>query len=96
MLAWIRTSLAFVATGLGVATVRELVGDQAVLTTLAVGSCLVAICCTIAGWTRWRAVLVAMHSDRPYPSAWWPLALACAAAGLGVLALVGTATLSRT
>jgi putative membrane protein len=68
-LAWIRTSLGFLAAGAGVAAVSQLVGHLSI--ELKLVSLLLLVCgmvCAMGSFVRWTRSERAMRTGRPLPS----------------------------
>ncbi len=93
LLAWLRTSLAFVAAGIGAATLTELVGDRPIMRAAAVLASVVGAVSAVTAYVRWGRVERALRQRLPMPSPVLGLVLVLAVvlvAGLGtVLGLVG-------
>lgn len=93
LLAWLRTSLAFVAAGIGAAALTELVGDRPIVRTAAVLASLVGAVSAVTAYVRWGRVERALRQRLPLPSPVLGLVLVLTVvlvAGVGtVLGLVG-------
>jgi putative membrane protein len=89
-LAWVRTSLALLAAGVGLDAV-DLDGSRSLQTALAVALLLLGLGSVVAAWGRWARSERAVRLDRPLPSttvlAWLALALLLVAAGLVLVVL---------
>ncbi|HEY1134078.1 MAG TPA: DUF202 domain-containing protein [Nocardioides sp.] len=88
-LAWIRTSLAFVAGGVAVDAV-DLGLDDGVRTPLAILLVVLGIVCAVASWARWARTERALRRSAPLPGS--PLGVVVAL-GLVVASLVVLASL---
>lgn len=67
LLAWLRTSLAFVAAGIGAVAITDLVGDQRLLRGAAVLASLVGAVSAVTAYVRWGRVERALRLSRPLP-----------------------------
>ncbi len=88
-LAWVRTSLGFLAAGVAVAAVARL--DERLGLEVRVASLLLVLCglaCAVGAWSRWMANERAMREGRPLPSS--PLLLVL----VGVVVVVGLVALA--
>ncbi len=68
LLAWLRTSLAFVAAGIGAVALTELIGDEPLVRVAAVVACLVGAASAVTAYVRWGRVERALRLRRPLPS----------------------------
>lgn len=84
-LAWLRTSLAFLAFGVGLASLRALADLPTVLDAVAVAACVLGGGLAVRAATGWMRVERALRLAEPLPA---PRALLVQAAVVGVLALV--------
>ena len=87
LLAWLRTALAFVVTGLALAAARDLVDSGWVPV---VAAAAVIIGAVLAPWSylRWRACERALRLREPLPSPTIALPVVAGVLGLAVLAVV--------
>jgi len=93
LLAWLRTSLAFVAAGIGAVALSELAGEQLLVRTVSVAASVVGAVSAVTAYVRWGRVERALRLRRPLPSPVLGLLLVLTVvlvAGAGtVLGLVG-------
>ena len=68
LLAWLRTSLAFVAAGIGAVALSELIGDEPLVRVAAVVACLVGAASAVTAYVRWGRVERALRLRRPLPA----------------------------
>ena len=88
-LAWIRTSLGFLAAGVAVAAVARLVGPLGLETRI--GSILLILCglvCGVAAFRRWMINERAMRLGEPLPSSPLLLIVTAIVAGAALVSLV--------
>ena len=88
-LAWIRTSLGFLAAGVAVAAVARLVGPLGLETRI--GSILLILCglvCGVAAFRRWMMNERAMRLGEPLPSSPLLLIVTAIVAGAALVSLV--------
>ncbi len=88
-LAWIRTSLGFLAAGVAVAAVARLVGPLALETRI--GSIVLIVCglvCGVAAFRRWMINERAMRLGEPLPSSPLLLMVTAIVAGVALVSLV--------
>jgi putative membrane protein len=86
-LAWLRTSLALMAAGVGIAAVG-IDGRPIVRTMLAIALLLAGIACSAAAFGRWMATERALRMGRPLPSSRLAPLLGYGLALVGVLTLI--------
>ena len=68
LLAWLRTSLAFVAAGIGAVALSDLLGDEALVRAVSVLACVVGALSAVTAYVRWGRVERAMRLRRPLPA----------------------------
>lgn len=88
-LAWIRTAMALLATGVALDTV-PLGLDDRWQSLLGIGVVVLGLVCTIASWTRWARAERAMRRREPLPASWATVALAAGVLAAAVLVLLGS------
>jgi putative membrane protein len=81
-LAWIRTSLALLAGGIGLNALTESL-TQTTRTTLAVAAVALSLTLTVSSYVRWRRVQEAMRRGVPLPHPW---AVPLLATGVAIVA----------
>lgn len=91
-LAWVRTSLAVVAGGIGLTTVARLADLSRALDALAVVMCLLGAVLAVSAVLGWRRKEVALRLGRPLPP---PVALPWLVAGVGAVAVLLAVVVSR-
>jgi putative membrane protein len=93
LLAWLRTSLAFVAAGIGAVALARLFGEDPLVRAVAVVASVVGAVSAVTAYVRWGRVERALRLRRPLPSPVLGLLLVITVvlvAGAGtVLGLVG-------
>jgi putative membrane protein len=87
-LAWIRTSLALVATGIGVIGVADRFSTTAGRTALGTGLLLLGGSAAVTAYRRWQRADTAIRSGAALPRSPMLLVLGVGVAAVGVLALV--------
>jgi putative membrane protein len=87
LLAWLRTGLALVASGVAVATYAPELGVRWGSAAVAVALVLTGLGTAVAGYRRWRANERAISTDDPLPGSW--LAPTVTAALAAVMVVVG-------
>jgi putative membrane protein len=97
LLAWLRTGLALVAGGVGIATYAPNLGVRWGSGAVAVGLVFIGLVTALAGYRRWRGNEDAIRDDRALPEGGLPAVLAVAVAVVVVVVavLVGIEVLSR-
>jgi putative membrane protein len=88
-LAWIRTSLGFLAAGVAIAAVARLAGSLGAETRIA--SIVLIVCglvCGISAFRRWMVNERAMRLGQPLPSTPMLLVLTAIVAGVAIVAMV--------
>ena len=85
LLAWLRTALALVAGGVGVATYAPDLGFPGGSGAVALGLVLIGLATSISGYHRWRANEEAIRDDRPLPQGRLLAMLAAAVAAVVVV-----------
>jgi putative membrane protein len=68
LLAWLRTSLAFVAAGIGAVAIGELVGEEPLVRLVSVLACVVGALSAVTAYVRWGRVERALRLRQPLPS----------------------------
>lgn len=87
-LAWVRTSLALLAAGVGLAAVAPPLGDPVRTAMVLLPLCLGTIG-PLAGWTGWARSERAIREGRPLPAGNFAVVLALGVAAGGALLFVG-------
>jgi putative membrane protein len=87
-LAWIRTALALLATGVALEAVQLPMNDG-VQRALSVEFFVLGILCTVASWTRWARAERAMRRQEPLPASWAIVALVAGVLVAAVTVLLG-------
>jgi inner membrane protein YidH len=86
LLAWLRTSLALMAGGVGFAALGP--GDRGLQLVVALVLLLTGIACSLSALQHWIACERALRTGRPLPSPWMAAVLGIGLAATGVLACV--------
>lgn len=86
-LAWLRTSLALMAAGVGIAAFG-VNGRPVLRDVIAIGLLLVGVACSAAAFGRWMATERALRTGRPLPSSRLAPLLGYGLALIGVLTLI--------
>ncbi|MFC5996462.1 YidH family protein [Pseudonocardia hispaniensis] len=90
LLAWLRTALAFVVTGIAATALQAHVARPAFIGIVAGGACLTGTIAAIAAYGRWQRVELSLRLQRPLPD---PRAAGLLIVALMVLAAAGVVTL---
>jgi putative membrane protein len=85
-LAWLRTSLALMAGGVGLAALGP--GDRGLQLAVAVALLVTGIACSLSALQHWVACERALRTGQPLPSPWMAAVLAVGLAVAGILACV--------
>ncbi len=87
LLAWIRTALAFVVTGIGIVALAEQIGSQPLVAAASVVASLTGTAISIGAYLRWQRVERSMRLCRPLPAPSPALIIVGSVVALGFLAL---------
>lgn len=90
LLAWLRTCLAFVLTGVAAVALKEVVDRPLLIASVAVAACAVGTVAAIGAYLRWQRIEIALRLRRPIPS---PRLAGLLVAALVVLGGTGLAVL---
>lgn len=93
LLAWLRTALAFVVTGLGAVALDGVIDDPALVALVAAAASGVGGTVAVAAYRRWLRTERALRLKQPLPA---PRPVAFLVLAVAVLALVGLAALGST
>lgn len=85
LLAWFRTALAFVVTGIAAAALGELVEPHWLLVLVTCIACVIGAVTAVLAYVRWQAVQQALREQRPVPEPRAALLLVLAVVGLAVV-----------
>jgi putative membrane protein len=97
LLAWLRTGLALVAGGVGIATYAPDLGTRWASSAVALALVLIGLATAVAGYRRWHANEAAIRAGSPLPANWLipTVASALAAVVVVVAVLVGVEAWNR-
>jgi putative membrane protein len=93
LLAWLRTALAFVVTGIGAVALDDLIGQPVLVAVVAAAASVVGAGTAVVAYHRWQHTERALRLRRPLPSTRPAAVLVLAVVILaltGVVALVGS------
>ncbi len=90
LLAWLRTALAFVVTGIAATALQDHVARPAFIGIVAGGACLTGTIAAIAAYGRWQRIELSLRLQRPLPD---PRVAGLLVVALVVLAAAGVVTL---
>lgn len=91
LLAWIRTALALVVTGIGIVALTEQIGQQPLVAAASIVACLAGTATSIGAYVRWQRVERSLRLRRPLPAlaaGTIIVATVVLLAGLGLSALI--------
>jgi putative membrane protein len=95
LLAWLRTSLAFVVTGIAIIALREVVRQPSFAVMVAGAACAVGAIAAVGAYLHWMRVERALRLGRPLPPPNLALVVVAGVLALALVAVIAAVVIER-